>query len=66
MTVGELLEVIDSNTSIWIETTDEKHICHDDAGYILPVHKTYKVAKIFPQKIKALYGMNSIVIQVDK
>lgn len=66
MTVGELLEVIDPNASVWIETKDENHIYHNDAGYIPPVHKTYDVANIYPQKIKALYGMNCIVIQVNK
>lgn len=66
MTVGELLEVIDSNTSVWIETTDENHICHDEAGCILPVHKTYKVVNVYLQRIKALCGTNSIVIQVEK
>lgn len=66
MTVGELLKVIDSNASVWIETTNEEHIYHNDAGYIPPVHTTYKVVNIYPQKIKALCGINAIVIQVNK
>lgn len=66
MTVGELLEVINDNISVWIETADEKCIYHDEAGYIPPVHKTYNVVNVYPQKIKALYGMNSIVVQVNK
>lgn len=63
MTVGDLRDLVDGDTVLWIETKDGKYLEANEAIYLSHKYDGYDIVRMFVQHYPAMYT-HGITVQV--
>lgn len=63
MTVRELRDLVDADTILWIETTEEKYLEAGEAGGLSHKYGSCEIKRMFVQHYPSLYA-HGITVQI--